>query len=1041
MKTLLWIAAAGLVPVFGTGHLARAADESAPLSFNRDVQPLLAEFCYHCHGPDAGSREPRHNPLRFDLRDFALEPREDGEAVILPGRGADSEFVKRMRSEDPAELMPPPKLNKPLSEEQIAILERWIDEGAVYEPHWAFLKPERPPVPDVPEAGDWAANPIDAFLWQEMQNAGLEPNPPEEPGRVFRRLSLDMRGLPPTTDELAGFLANPGADAWDAAIEGFFETTAYAEHMARHWLDAARYADTHGIHIDNYRAIWPYRDWVIEAFADNMPFDQFSIEQLAGDLLPEPKLEQIIATGFNRCLPTTGEGGAIDEEYEVIYATDRVETTSGVWLGLTMACAACHDHKFDPITAEDFYAFSAFFRNTTMAAMDGNRADHPPNVFAPRTEDRQRWADLPSEIAEAEARLADRADAAMPDLLEWLSGMDLEGERVADSEFVVHLDWQDGEGPGFVLPGGDGVVPAEAAEVAQAGVDGGGPFSFGLFLKKGGDARGAVVARMDPGAEHRGWDIWLQDGRVAAHFIHSWPDKTLKIVAEEPLENDRWVHVWVNFEGSDKEGARASLFLDGVEVAVQYERDSLQGGIAPDVPLRIGAREPTRPGPQSVAAGSASIQGFRLIDRLLEPGEVLALAYGGDVPVADDGAPDQLPDRMLPYFLAQVDAAARQMREELADLEEERAAIEAGGSVTLVMEERADSDPVAHFLERGEYSLPTHEVPANVPSSLPPLPEGVRADRLAMAKWIFDLENPLPARVAVNRLWTQVFGTGLVETTEDFGLMGDRPSHPELLDWLAMEFIESGWDQRHILQLMFRSQAYRQSGAWKPEKTEIDPDNRLLSRGPRLRVDAEVLRDMALRASGLLVDQVGGPPVRPYQPEGIWEAVAMPQSNTRVYEQDEGDALYRRSLYTFWKRTAPHPAMEIFDAPSRELFCTRRERSNTPLQALVLMNDPQFVEACRVLAETVVETMPNEETRLNEVCLRLLSRLPTADESAILLSSLEDFAAMFAEDPASALLLLDVGDRPAAPNLDAVSVAAWTLVVSQILNTDEFVTR
>lgn len=1021
------------------GATQHVLGEKAPLSFNRDVQPILAGYCYHCHGPDSGSREPRAHPLRLDQREFALEDRPHGTAVILPGNSGESELIKRLRTNDPVVVMPPPELNKVLSEEQIAILERWIDEGAEYEPHWAFLPPNRPKVPEV--SGHWGEHPIDAFLHSEMRKIGLDPNQPEEPGRAFRRLSLDVRGLPPTPSELEAHLSDDRPDAWERSIDAFFETKQHAEHMARHWLDAARYADTHGIHIDNFRLIWPYRDWVIDAFAANMPFDQFSIEQLAGDLLPDPSLEQKIATGFNRCLPTTGEGGAINEEYEVIYATDRVQTTSGVWLGLTMACAACHDHKFDPISAEDFYAFSAFFRNTTMAPMDGNRADHPPNLFAPLIEDRERWANLPQEIAAAEARMADRKRAAMPDLLDWLAEIDMESDRIPDSEFALHLHWNDDVASGLELPGGEGAVPPEATAFAETGIDQGGAFSFGLFLKKTKDARGAVVARMNPGAKHRGWDIWLQDGRVAAHFIHSWPDKTLKIISEEPLENDRWVHVWVNFDGADKPGARASLYLDGVEIPIRYEHDSLQGGITPDVPLRIGARQPTPPGPQGVPHGSTRIQGFRAINRLLKPNEIFALAYGNDSFIEKSGSTDEMTKRLIPYFLTHIDAEARQISNELASLTEEQSAIQARGSLTLVMQERADSNPVAHLLERGEYALPLHPVPANVPTALPPLKEDMKVDRLAMAQWLFAPENPLTARVAVNRLWTQIFGTGLVETTEDFGLMGAQPSHPDLLDWLAVEFMESGWDQRHILRMMLSSNAYRQSGAWTPEKSQLDPDNRLLSRGPRLRVDAEVLRDMALRASGLLVDRVGGAPVRPYQPERIWESVAMPQSNTRVYKQDQGDALYRRSLYTLWKRTAPHPAMEIFDAPSRELFCTRRERSNTPLQALVLMNDPQFIEACRVLAEDVVNSNTDHTARLHEICLRLLSRRPTSVEISILLSSLEDFTRMFEEDPESAGLLLAIGDRPPAKDLDSIIVAAWTMVTSQILNTDEFVTR
>jgi len=830
----------GLAFVPVSGHSA-----GEKLSFNRDVQPILAEYCYHCHGPDAGTRMPANDPLRLDIEEFAIAIRDGGPQAIIPGNGAGSEVVKRMRSKDPQEVMPPPEMPHVMNMAQIAIIERWIDEGAEYEPHWSFVKPERPEPPAVD--GPWGTNPIDAFLHAEMSRHGLAPNPPEDPARLFRRVTLDLTGLPPTPDDVRAFLEDPSADAYESAVDRMLDTPAHAEQMARYWLDAARYADTHGIHIDNFRAIWPYRDWVVAAFRENMPFDQFSIEQLAGDMLPEATLEQKIASGFNRCLPTTGEGGAINEEYEAIYQMDRVETTAGVWMGLTMACAACHDHKFDPITAEDYFAFAAFFRNTTMHPMDRNHAEHPPNIFAPLPEDRQLYAEIEGRLRELQGHMKARAKAVEPDVAARLSG--------------------------------------------------------------------------------------LSDGNAS------------------------------------------EIPTDGLALTAADGNESGRGKPATD------------------------------------------------------------------HFIANQDESGKMLREERDRLKKKLDEIRSRGSVTLIMEEKPGSEPATRFLERGDYQSPAHLVKANTPVSLPPLPEGTRADRLAMAKWLFDPEHPLTARVAANRMWAKVFGEGIVATTGDFGLMGERPSHPELLDWLAVEFVESGWDQRHIYRLIFTSQAYRQSAAWTEEKAEADPENRLLARGPRLRLDAEVLRDMALSAAGLLIDRAGGPPVKPYQPEGVWEAVAMKESNTRFYKQDQGDALYRRSLYTLWKRTAPHPAMEIFNAPSREVFCTKRERTNTPLQALVLMNDPQFVEACRVLAESVLALHETDTARLQEIMMRLLARGPDKEETEILSRSLDDFLKVFRGDPESAKRLLGVGEAPRRENLDPAVAAAWTLIASQILNTDECVTR
>ena len=626
--------------------------------------------------------------------------------------------------------------------------------------------------------------------------------------------------------------------------------------------------------------------------------------------------------------------------------------------------------------------------------------------------------------------LAARGKAVEADVAAWIAGLgDDDGLQVpADG-----LAWTAAAAMEPVkLPGGEGII-VDGAEEATA-VDGSKSFGFGLMVKIEGVPTGALVARMDSANGHRGWDLWLQDGQLVAHFIHEWPDKTLKVVSKQKLKPGVWTHVWVNFDANKRPFDRATLFIDGKPAGQNVEHRTIAGSIATDVPLRLGARQPDGGKLHGLPAGVAEVRAFRFYQRAPQAAEVGLIAL-------KDGAGEGREKLAREHYLANIDEPSKSIRSSREALQKELEAIRKRGSVSLVMQEKPNSEPATHFLERGDYQSRAHLVKANTPSALPPLPDGARADRLAMAKWLFDPEHPLTARVAVNRMWAQVFGEGIVATTSDFGLMGDHPSHPDLLDWLAVEFRESGWDQRHIFRLLFTSQAYRQSAVWTEEAAEIDPENRLLARGPRLRLDAEVLRDMALSAAGLLVDRVGGPPVKPYQPEGVWEAVAMVQSNTRHYKQDEGDALYRRSLYTFWKRTAPHPAMEIFNAPSREVFCTRRERTNTPLQALVLMNDPQFVEACRVLAESVLARHTATTSRLEEIMMRLLARPPTTREADVLTRSLNDFLNVFNDDPESAKLLLGVGEAPHNPDLNPAEAAAWTLLTSQILNTDECVTR
>ncbi len=1030
------------------------------VSFNEHVLPILSENCYHCHGPDSGTREPKKVPLRLDRVADAFTPRDDDKPVIIKGKPSESALIQRIISTDPDELMPPPRSHKTLKPEEIAMVERWIEQGAEYEPHWSFA-PVKKPVPPAAGAG-WAANPVDHFIADKLDKSAAKPNPPEDSARFYRRLHFDLTGLPPAPEAIEAFKKSAAADpqaAVEAAADQLLATTASAENLTRHWLDAARYADTHGIHIDNYRAIWPYRDWVIRAFQANMPWDQFTTEQIAGDMLPNRTLDQLVATGFSRCLATSGEGGAIAEEYDAIYAKDRVETMSAIWLGLTTGCAACHDHKFDPISTKEFYSLTSFFRNTPMSALDGNNSEHPPNVFVPLMDDRQRWATLASEIEDEKKQLAARATTARPEFESWLANATIAPTRDIDSTLAIHLPLSETDGPlRGTVDGKPREWPAQIARIdaplgkapviSDTPIDLGdlGSFSrsdrvtYGGFIYLEGTPTGAVIARMNPAESLRGWDIYLEGGKPASHVIDSWDKSANKIVAPSPLKPGEWHHVMVTFDGTISGHQASAIYVDGKKAGGETYPNTVGGNIETSVPLRLGSRE----GGDSKLSGKVALQDFRFYRRLLSSAEIRDLSDNSLLQSiisqpAEKRSKEQL-ESVFNYFVANIDAPSRDMRARLDGLKTEQSTLRERGSVSLVMEEKKDA-PFAHVLTRGAYADKGEKVTPNTPAVLPPMAVDAPKNRLGLASWLNDPANPLPARVTMNRTWSYFFGAGLVETNSDFGVMGSRPSHPQLLDWLAAEFVDSKWDYRHMVKLMVTSATYRQSGGVSPAMLEMDPANRLLARGPRYRLDAEQIRDLALSSAGLLSPKVGGPSVKPYQPEGIWEAVAMPQSNTKDYREDKGEGLYRRSLYTIWKRTAAPPSMEIFNAPTREVFCVRRDLTNTPLQALVLLNDPQFIEASRELASHALKSQPDFDSRLDFITARLDGRKFNADERKIVRKSLDSALTTFRSHADDAKNLITTGATPPRKDADVPELAAWTLLASQILNLDETITR
>jgi hypothetical protein len=1014
----------GAVPVRAT-----AAGDAAPIEFNRDIRPILSENCFACHGPDSAARKA---DLRLDRREAAVEL-----GAIVPNDPEASELVARLDTDDASMRMPPRSSHKTLTTDQKDLLKRWIAAGAEYQPHWSFIAPKRPIPPAAGLALDgegWVRNPIDRFVLSGLKKQGLTPAPEADRRTLARRLSLDLTGLPPEPALVEAFVADPAPDAYEQLVDRLMATPEWGEHRARYWLDAARYADTHGIHFDNYRENWAYRDWVIGAFNRNLPFDRFTVEQLAGDILPGADLEQKVASGFNRCNITTNEGGIIDEEYLVLYTRDRTETVSQVWLGLTAGCAVCHDHKFDPLTQKEFYSMAAFFNNTTQNAKDGNIKDTPPTLFVPGRRDRDRWDVLGGLLADVRQKLEARKQAARPEFDRWLAA--------AKPDALAALDPGEGHRLKARLSDWEASLPATGAEleIADAGdFDTRQAFSYGAWVKiKKADTTGAIVSRMKDRDGFRGWDLWLDKGKVGTHIIHYWKDDALKVVTTVALKPDQWNHVLVTYDGSAK-AAGVTVYINGVLQVARPQIDTLKGTIRTDVPLKVGQRETGSRPPDTL------IHGLRIFGRVLTAREVEKIAaYDRAVQVvgkAEKARTNAEVDSLFGWWLTALDKPSHEYVTKLEPLEREEAEIKARGTLAHVMHER-DEEAMAFILHRGEYDKRRDPVQAGTPAVLPPLPSDLPRNRLGFAQWLLLPEHPLTARVTVNRFWQELFGSGLVRTAGDFGATGEAPSHPELLDWLAVEFREQGWDVKEFFKLLVTSATYRQSVASTAEKREKDPHNRLLSRGPRFRMDAEMVRDYALAASGLLAEKLGGPSVKPYQPDGVWEAVAMIGSNTRNYRRDEGEKLYRRSLYTFWKRAAPPASMDIFNAPSREVCAVRRERTNTPLQALVTLNDPQFVEAARNLAgRTLEQAGPSSADRLAFLAGRVLARPFRAEERAVAEDSLAGLIAHYREHPRDAEALLKVGESRPDPALDAPTLAAWTMLTNELLNLDEVLNK
>lgn len=1038
--------AALLIPLrWFLGGACLPAITAAAVDYAREVRPILAENCFQCHGQDA---ETRKGKLRLDTREG-----QGKTGVIVAGRPQDSELIARIFSPHDDEVMPPPEAKRVLTAEQKDVLRRWVAEGARFEEHWAFRGVHAPVAPS--DGAGAASNPIDGFVRAKLREKGWALAPEAERERLIRRVTLDLTGVPPTLGEIEAFVSDRSPRAFEAVVDRLLASPRFGERMAADWLDVARYADTHGYQMDRPRAMWPYRDWVIGAFNRNLGYDRFLTKQLAGDLLPSATREQRLATAFNRLHAQNEEGGIVDEEYRVSYVNDRVATFGTAVLGLTLDCARCHDHKFDPITQKDFYALAAFFQNIDEAgaiSFKGFSDVMPPPVLKlPTPAETARLAEFERVIAEREATVARAREAAARDFAAGSDGAKRMRAQEAVRGAVLALDFDELDREG-TPNAAEECSPAKAVDEATIGegvrggaamlrgddgfavdapvVTRGDAFSFSLWIRPGDAvAERAVVfhrsmAYTDAGS--RGYELVLEEGRVAFALHRHWPGSSLKVVSLGTVQPGAWTHVVVTYDGSSR-AAGARIFLNGEPAAVDVVRDKLGGDITYDrakqPPLLIGHRF------RDSGFKGGRVDEFRMFARELSAVEAGWLA-GRDT-MAD----------AVSWKQHYVYAAAPEVRAELTRLAAARREwVKAYDAVqeVMVMEELAQPRR-AFVLERGEYDRRGAEVTAATPGVLPPLPEGAPRNRLGLAQWATDPGNPLTARVAVNRWWQMMFGRGLVDTADNFGVTGSMPTHPELLDWLAAEFVRSGWDVKALLRRIALSATYRQTTRATPELRALDPENVWLGRAPARRLTAEMLRDQALFVSGLLVETMGGPPVKPYQPPGLWEEIAMGKPK---YEQSTGDGLYRRSLYTFIKRTVPHPAMVTFDATERAVCTVRRQATSTPLQALVLLNDTQLLEAARFVGARMVSEGGATTTDRVRFGFRLVTgRTPTAAEVAVLVDAWEEQARIFTADSAAADKILQVGEKKMDAGEGKEVLAAGTMVASVLLNHDEAVMR
>ena len=1035
------------------------AYEKLPVTvdFNFHVRPILSDRCFNCHGPDANTRKAN---LRLDLEEEAFAELSSGNHAFVSGNPKKSESVLRILSEDPEILMPPPESNLSLTASEKATIIKWIEQGAEWKDHWAFAKPVKPKIPETVKP-DWKThNEIDRFVQQNLELQGFEPSPEANKERLLRRVTLDLTGLPPSIEELDSFINDDSAEAYEKAVDRLLATNANAERLALDWMDLSRYADSHGLHADGWRSMWPWRDWVIDAFAKNMPYDQFVTWQLAGDLLPNATREQKLATAFNRNHPMTAEGGAIEEEFRLNYVWDRSETVGTALMGLTVACARCHDHKFDPISQKDYFQMAAFFNNVKELGMTGDDGNYGPMLSLPNAEEKEKLKKLEKSIEEKERELqmTKKELLALDTYIEQLPS----NFKKKDLLGYYPLDKIKKQGNQFSADNNANATVAKPPEIVKGkkgkafvftgeydelnlknipNFEWTDEFSGALWMKTSKREEGKTQQLLGTSGHKNnfwsGWDFYLDSlNRLNARLIHSLPHNYIHVRSKDSIKTNEWRHVAFSYDGSGK-AKGLNLYIDGknAEREIAYDRLSksiktLQSAVHAVEQRSVKVAKSYRAFTGEYGIFKGAIDDIHIYGRKLTPFEIANFS--------DTEKVLQKPEKalMAEYWIEQ-DPKIKSTKNRLKELRTEWIEQMMPLTEIMVMEEMPEKR-TAYAYSRGDYEQPIYEVEANTPEVLPEFPSEYERNRLGLAKWLFSKDNPLTARVTVNRYWQMLFGKGLVTTPQDFGVQGALPTHPQLIDWLAVEFIESGWNVKDLLKKMVMSHTYRQTSEPSRKMREKDPTNIHLARSNSYRLPAEMIRDNALAASGLLVQKVGGKSVKPYQPEGLWIEKNSFSHLLLNYEESKGDSLYRRGLYTFVRRTSPHPAMTAFDAPSREVCTVKRENTNTPLQALVLMNDTQFVEASKILAQRMQKEGGNSVEDQIVYGFRLaVSRFPKAEETAIFKEFFNEQASRFESNPDEALALLSVGRKQLDNHLDKKKTAALTMVANTMLNHDE----
>ena len=1030
------------------------------IDFNFHIKPILSDRCYACHGPDENTRKAG---LRLDVEEVAFMKLESGNRAFVPGSPSGSESIRRILSDDPEVQMPPSDSHLSLNAWEKAIIIKWIEQDAEWKNHWAFIQPNKSEVPQFENTKWPVRNPIDNFVFQTLVRKGFKPSPEADKERLLRRVTIDLTGLPPTIEEIDDFLKDESESAYEKVVDRLLETDAYAERLALDWMDLSRYADSHGLHADGWRSMWPWRDWVIEAFKKNMPYDQFVIWQLAGDLMPNATKEQKLATAFNRNHPMTAEGGAIDEEFRLNYVWDRSETVGTAFMGLTVACARCHDHKFDPISQKDYFQMAAFFNNVREIGMTGDDGNYGPMLPLPNPSEEKEIKRLERAIEEKEQHL----QITKKELADLNSFIERMPRNLGNENLIGHFPFDNAntksdEKGNFVLDrnskstsralpkltegkvGKAVTFTGEYDEVYLQGIPNfelTDEFSATLWLRttkrEAKKTQTLLGTTGDKNSYWSGWDFYLDSlNRMNVRFVHSLPHNLIHVRSKDSVKTNEWNHAAFSYDASGNgEGIR--LFLNGTEIEKSIVYDKLYKSmkamryavvnVPDDRSVKVARSYRGHTGEFGVFKGE--IDEIRIYGKALLPLEIAKIAVVGQ-------SPEPNPELLSEYTLENAEAV-KQIKKELRSIRTLWLEKMMSLPEIMVMEDMPKKRKALAY-NRGDYEQPMYEVEMNTPEVLPEFPKDYPKNRLGLAKWLFSKENPLTARVTVNRYWQIIFGKGLVETPQDFGVQGALPTHPKLIDWLAVDFMENGWNVKSLLKTMVLSHTYRQTSKTSQELSEKDPNNIYLARSNSYRLPAEMIRDNALAASGLLVKQIGGMSVRPYQPPNLWIEKNSFSKMLYNYKETKGDSLYRRGLYTFIRRTSPHPAMTAFDAPSREVCTVKRENTNTPLQALVLMNDTQFVEASKILAQRIqTESADSVEAQITRGFRLAVSRYPKKEELSVLKELYETQLDKFKKNPRETKALLSVGEKPLQPSLINNKTAALTMVANTILNHDE----